>query len=53
MANNGGLRDDKERVCICLNKNMHRWIKNFCDKNGISFSNWVTLQIEKEHEKSK
>lgn len=49
----GDLSKYKCRVCVCLNKNMHNWIKKYCQNNGISFSTWVALQIEKEHEKSK
>ena len=35
----------KKRVNISLDPNVHKYIKEECEKNGMNFSQWVTLQV--------
>lgn len=35
----------KRRVNISLDPNVHDYIKKECEKNGLNFSQWVTMQI--------
>ena len=47
----GKLNDKNERVNICINKNMHDWMKKYCKEKGISFSEWVRIKIMEEAKK--
>lgn len=45
-----GLKDDKERISVYLNKDLKRWLAQQAKQNNRSMSNYISATLEQIRE---